>query len=170
MRIHIRPETKADITPIRHIVYQAFLNHPHHAVGASPTEHLIVEGLREAGELTLSLVAEIDATICGHIAFSKVLINQQFVHWYGLGPVAVAPAWQKMGVGSSLIREGMAALRANGAAGVVLLGDPLYYQRFGFEANPALILKGVPAEYFMSLALTPTVPTGEVDYHASFYP
>lgn len=168
MTIRIRPETKADISQIREVVYQAFLNHPHHAIGALPTEHLIIEGLRNTGELTLSLVAEMDNVVCAHLAFSKIMINHQFLHWYGLGPVAVLPEMQNQGIGSSLIREGIATMRANGAAGLVLLGDPRYYQRFGFKANGALTLKGVPAEYFMSLAFIPDLAAGEVDYHASF--
>lgn len=94
----VRPEQARDVPAIRALLYAAFENHPHHAPGSPPTEHLIVDGLRAAGALTLSLVAEEGGQVIGHIAFSPVLVSQAACDWYGLGPVAVLPGMQLQGV------------------------------------------------------------------------
>lgn len=88
--------------------------------------------------------------------------------WYGLGPVSVLPVFQGQGIGSQLIREVLSRLREMGAGGCVVLGDPRYYERFGFKAVPGLVLPGVPPEYFMALAFGAEVPQGCVAYHAAF--
>ena len=135
-----------------------------------PTEHLIVSGLREAGTLSLSLVAELDGRIVGHVAFSPVTINGEDTGWYGLGPISVLPELQKQGVGSALIKEGLAKIRAMGAKGCVLEGSPKYYQRFGFKSYPGLVYETSPApEYFMALPFYEEVPEGIVEYHKAFY-
>ncbi len=168
--MQIRSETLADHQQISDLIYAAFLNHPHHAKGALPTEHLIVDQLRENNALHLSLVAEVEGRILGHIAISPVTINKQSLNWYGLGPVAVLPAHQNRGIGSQLIQTAISQLKSQFAAGIVLLGDPDYYQRFGFKTNTALYLKDVPPAYFMMLPLSENIPTGAVEYHNSFYP
>lgn len=164
----IRKENTADITAIERLTYQAFENHPHHEVGAKPTEHLIINSLRENGALTLSLVAEDVSGIVGHIAFSPVNINGEASNWYGLAPVSVSVERQGEGIGSKLIREGMEQLKALGADGLVLLGEPQYYGRFGFKSAPDLTLPGVPAEYFIVHLFGSNVPSGDVSYHPSF--
>ncbi|WP_076407969.1 GNAT family N-acetyltransferase [Shewanella sp. UCD-KL12] len=172
----IRPENVSDNGAISALTYQAFENHPHHAPGAEPTEHLIVQKLRESGVLSVSLIAEDDTGLLGHIAFSPVTIaqaNGDIVenNWFGLGPVSVSPAHQGKGIGSQLIRAGMEEVAALGAEGVVLLGEPEYYKRFGFYADANLILEGVPAEYFMVKILSEgetEVPVGVVHYHQAF--
>jgi putative acetyltransferase len=98
------------------------------------TEHQIVRGLREAGALKLSLVATMDGRVVGHVAFSPVMVGAQDPGWWGIGPVSVAPAHQRSGIGSSLIRSGLRRLRESGVAGCVVLGDPAHYGRFGFFA------------------------------------
>ncbi len=183
MRINmtIRTETTADHNAIETLTYRAFENHPHHAPGAKPTEHLIINKLRDAGVLTVSLVAEDDTGIIGHIALSPVAINGVTTNWYGLGPVAVAPERQGEGIGRQLIEASLATIKSQHATGVVLLGEPEYYGRFGFEAHTNLTLAGVPPEYFMIKSLcdddsTTTdkasvdkaIPVGEVTYHAAF--
>ncbi len=167
--MNIRLETSADINAIRTLNYAAFKDHPHHEPGAEPTEHLIVDRLRKADALTLSLVAEIENTIVGHIAFSPVSISGETGQWYGLGPVATQPEKQGGGIGSALIRKGIELMNESGAEGIVLLGDPEYYGRFGFRNIPELILPGVPAQYFMVLPLQKKIPVGEVAYHPDFY-
>lgn len=167
--MQIRPETPSDYKTISDVIYAAFLNHPHHAKGALPTEHLIVEMLRQSGVLHLSLLAEHEDRILGHIALSPVTINNQSLQWYGLGPVAVLPAHQNLGIGSQLIQAAITQLTSQGAAGIVLLGDPGYYKRFGFKNVSELFLKDVPPEYFMALPLNDAIPSGEVAYHSSFY-
>ncbi len=164
----IREETAADESAIRDVVHEAFLNHPQHAPGAEPTEPAIVARLRATGALTLSLVADRAGDVVGHIAFSRVLVNGTDAGWYGLGPVAVRKNRQRQGIGAALIREGVTRLRAIGAAGIVLVGEPEYYGRFGFRADERLTLDGLPPEYFLCLPLEGTVPGGAVTYDAAF--
>jgi len=167
--MNIRPETKSDINAITALTYAAFENHPHHEPGAKPTEHLIVNNLRDSGALTLSLVAEDKTGIVGHIAFSPVSIAGVASTWYGLGPVSVTPRLQGKGIGSQLIKTGLQMLTAQDADGMVLLGEPEYYQRFGFKTHANLTLADVPAEYFLIQPLVDTeIPVGEVTYHPAF--
>lgn len=160
----IRYETQADIEPIEIVTAAAFKDAQH----TSHTEQFIVRALRDAGQLSVSLVAEEADRIIGHVAASPVTISDGSTNWYGLGPVSVAPAQQRQGVGSALIQTALAELRALGAAGCVVLGEPGYYHRFGFRAQPTLALPGVPAEYFQALALAGALPAGTVSYHQAF--
>lgn len=166
MDILIRSEKPIDIDAIEKVTLAAFTG----KFSDNPTEHLIVNGLRDAGVLSLSLVAELNGKIVGHVAFSLVTINGENLNWYGLGPISVLPELQKQGVGSKLINEGLSAIRTLGAKGCVLEGSPLYYQRFGFKSYPGLIYEGSPApEYFMALPFYENVPEGKVEYHKAFY-
>lgn len=160
----IRDEAPADISTIRVLTEAAF----RHAEHSSQTEGAIVDALRAAGALTLSLVAEQDGEIVGHIAFSPVLIDGKDPGWFGLGPVSVWPHLQRGGIGSALIGEGLEQLRQRGAMGCVLLGDPDYYRRFGFSSDHALHYGDVPPEYFQSLVLSGEPCAGEVSYHEGF--
>ena len=127
-----------------------------------------MNALRNSGQLTLSLVAEYNNEVMGHIAFSPVSISDQSTGWYGLGPVSVQPEYQAQGVGSKLINDGLAALKDLGAAGCVLLDEPEYYGRFGFKADSRLVLENVPAEYFQVLAFSKTIPTDSIVYAEAF--
>jgi len=160
----IRPEQPADIDAIARLTQAAFL----HAAHSSHTEHFIVNALREAGQLTLSLVAVDGEQIVGHVALSPVTLSSGATGWYGLGPISVWPARQGQGIGAALMQAALAALQQQGAAGCVLLGDPGYYARFGFRPRPGLTLPGVPPEYFQALGFTQVMPQGEVSYHAAF--
>lgn len=162
--IGIRNETTEDIAAISEATTIAFqtLEISNH------TEQLIVEALRAAKALTISLVAEVDGRVIGHIAFSPVAISDGTQGWYGLGPVSVLPEYQRQGVGSALIREGLSRLRALGAAGCCLVGHPGYYGRFGFENAPGLVFEGVPPEAFFALSFDGRVPTGSVEFHEAF--
>jgi putative acetyltransferase len=124
--------------------------------------------LRAANTLTVSLVAEVDARVVGHIAFSPVTISDGSEDWYGLGPVSVFPDFQKQGIGKSLIHEGLSLLKASGARGCVLVGDPEYYERFGFRNIPNLIFDGVPQEYFLALPFDDNRAQGAVVFHQGF--
>ena len=161
----VRPEQDGDIGAIRALTETAFKTAPH----ADGTEHLIIDRLRAAGVLTLSLVAEVDGVVAGHVAFSPVTVSDGSAGWYGLGPISVDPSRQGEGIGGKLIREGLDRLKALGATGCVLLGDPAYYSRFGFAADPKLTLDGVPPEYFMRVAFSPVYGEGTVSYHPGFY-
>ena len=161
----VRHERPGDVDAIRTLTEAAFRTAPH----ADGTEHLIIDRLRAAGALTLSLVAEAEGCVVGHVAFSPVAISSGSSNWYGLGPISVDPARQHEGIGSRLVREGNEQLAALGADGCVLLGDPAYYGRFGFAADPKLTLEGVPPEYFLRVAFSPVYDGGTVTYHPGFY-
>ncbi|EYR79935.1 acetyltransferase [Shinella sp. DD12] len=163
--IFLRPERPEDVDAIRTLTETAFKTAPH----ADGTEHIIIDRLRAAGALTLSLVMEADGAIVGHVAFSPVTVSDGSTDWYGLGPISVDPARQGEGIGGRLIGEGLQRLKALGATGCVLLGDPAYYSRFGFVADPKLTLDGVPPEYFMRVAFSPVYGGGTVSYHPGFY-
>jgi len=161
----IRIETPNDYESITQVTLAAFTSESY-----KPTEHLIINRLREAGALSLSLVADVDGKIVGHVAFSDVTINGELQGWYGLGPISVLPALQKQGIGSRLIHEGLAQIRERGAKGCVVLGSPEYYSRFDFKSYPNLIYESAPApKYFMSIPFYRDVPIGKVEYHQAFY-
>jgi len=126
-------------------------------------------GYRASDALTISLVAIESDVLVGHVAFSPVTIDGTDVSWFGLGPVSVDPDNQGVGIGSALIRAGLEQLRGQGAAGCVVLGDPAYYSRFGFERDDELRYERAPPEYFMRMSLIPCRrPTGRVDYSPAF--
>lgn len=164
MNLNIRNEQPEDIKPISALTAAAFEQEPH----SSHTEHLIVDALRQAGQLTVSLVAVENDEIVGHVAISPVTVSSGAAGWYGLGPISVAPDCQGQGIGSSLMKAALAELQGKGACGCVVLGDPGYYGRFGFKPYAGLELPGVPQEYFQTLSFGGDLPTGTVRYHASF--
>lgn len=158
----IRPEQPSDVAAIHALTDAAFATAPH----ASGTEAQIVDDLRAAGHLHLSLVAEQDGRLVGHAALSPVQIAGA-AGWFGLGPVSVAPDHQRAGIGAALIRSGLAQLAATGAAGCVVLGDPAYYRRFGF-APGSLRYPGPPPEYFLQQPFGTPAPDGIVRYAPAF--
>jgi putative acetyltransferase len=164
MIVNVRGETWADIPAIETVATSAFLNAPH----TSHTEQHIVDALRKAGKLTLSLVAESRGRVVGHLAMSPVSISDGASGWFGLGPISVMPERQRRGVGTQLIREALHQLRERGASGCVVLGEPEYYGRFGFKADPRLVLRAVPPEYFQSLSFDSSRPKGIVTYDGAF--
>lgn len=164
MNVKIRRETPADLPMIEAVTASAFLNAPH----TRHTEQHIVNALRRDGKLAISLVAEADGDIIGHVAISPVSISDGTLRWFGLGPVSVLPQHQRRGVGSQLMREALRVLRENGASGCVVLGEPEYYGRFGFRADRNLLLPGVPPEYFQATSFDSSQPRGTVTYHEAF--
>ena len=160
----IRPELPADRPRVEAITRAAFADHPH----SDHREHLIVDALRAAGALTLSLVAERDGDLIAHIAFSRVSVSAGDGDWYGLGPLSVAPHFQRQGAGSALVQDGLARLRELGAAGCVVLGDPEYYRRFGFTKADPLYLPDFPPEYFSAVVFKPGDHAGAVAYDPAF--
>ncbi len=160
----IRDELPTDIAVIRTLISAAFKTVSH----SSQTEAAIVEALRAGNGLTLSLVAVDWDDLIGHVAFSRITIDDQACDWYGLGPVAVHPDKQHQGIGGALIRAGLERLKGMGAKGCVVLGEPDYYERFGFRADPQLHLADVSPEYFMALAFSEKMPRGRVRYHEGF--
>jgi putative acetyltransferase len=157
-------ESPADVAAIRAITISAFLHAPH----TSHTEQFIVEALRKAGQLAVSLVAKADGAVVGQVAISPVSVSNGTTGWFGLGPISIAPDYQRRGIGSRLMHEALRVLRERGASGCVLLGEPRYYNRFGFRVDPNLSLPGVPPEYFQAISLDDSRPQGVVSYHAAF--
>ncbi|MCE0916965.1 MULTISPECIES: GNAT family N-acetyltransferase [unclassified Pseudomonas] len=160
----LRDERPEDTATIGQLTEAAFANAEH----SSHTEQFIVAALRQAGQLTVSLVAVEAGAIVGHVAISSVSLSSGAKGWYGLGPVSVLPQRQGQGIGSALINAALARLHGLGGQGCVVLGDPGYYGRFGFKAQPGLSLPGVPAEYFQALAFSGDVPKGSVQYSTAF--
>jgi putative acetyltransferase len=132
------------------------------------TEQFIIEALRAAKALTVSLVAESDGRVIGHIAFSPVAISDGTPNWYGLGPVSVLPTHQRQGIGKALIEAGLSRLKAMKAQGCCLVGHPDYYKKFGFQNTAGLKLEGVPPEVFFALSFDGHVPLGTVAFHEGF--
>lgn len=164
MNSTIREEQAGDAEQIAEVIACAFRNAPH----TSHQEQFIVASLRESRTLALSLVAEVGGEIVGHVALSPVRISDGAANWYGLGPVAVVPAYQRQGLGSRLVEKALDAIEEKGAAGCVVLGEPGYYGRFGFKVEPGLILPEVPPEYFQALSFRGEPARGEVSFHAAF--
>jgi putative acetyltransferase len=164
MAIVIRSEGAGDEARISQVTREAFSSHQH----SSHTEEYIIDALRRAGALTLSLVAERGGEVVGHVAFSPVAISDGSAGWFGLGPVSVLPPLQNQGIGKALIEAGLAALRERKAAGCVLVGEPAYYTRFGFAHDPELRYPGLPPEYFLALRLGSRKARGDVTYHDAF--
>lgn len=166
MSLVIRTESAADHAAIGDLTTSAFLTAAH----ASGTEAAIVRELRTAGALALSLVAvdPVSEEIVGHAGFSPVETEMPG-RWFGLGPLSITPTRQRTGVGSALVRSGLAQLADMGAAGVVLVGDPAYYGRFGFAARPGLACEGVPDPYVQGLAFEEPQVWRSIAFHPAFF-
>ena len=160
----IRKEKDTDREQISQVTIAAFNTLPI----SNHTEHFIVNALRAAGALTLSLVAEIDGRIVGHLAFSPLTISDGTKNWFGLGPISVLPELHRQGIGKALLNRGLSLLQDMRAQGCALVGDPNYYRRFGFRNYPQLIYEGVPPEFFLALPFTQMVPQGVIVFHEGF--
>ncbi len=151
----VRRERPADVEAIGEVNRLAF------DTGA---EARLVELLRERGKLVVSLVAEAGAGVVGHIAFSRAVLREHpDVPGVGLGPMAVIPGFQNRGIGSALVRAGLAECAALGSAFAVVLGHPGYYPRFGFLPASRFGLScrwQAPDGVFMALELAPGALAG----------
>ena len=162
--IVIRNEIDADIGTITEVTIAAFET----LEISNQTEQFIIEALRAAGALSVSLVAELGGRVIGHIAFSPVAISDGTGDWYGLGPVSVSPEYQRKGVGKALIQEGLSRLKNLNAGGCCVVGHPEYYTKFGFQNVPGLAIEGVPPEVFFALSFQGHTPEGTVAFHDGF--
>ena len=151
----IREERPADAPGVRRLHESAF---------GQPGEADLVDTLRASCSNVLSLVALDGDKVVGHVLFSPVTVSGTTVAGMGLAPVAVLPGWQGRGIGSRLVRRGLAALRERGCPFVVVLGHPEYYPRFGFVPASARGLlsqwEGVPDGAFFVLVLDEGVMRG----------
>jgi putative acetyltransferase len=151
MTVTVRDEAPADVDAVRDVVTCAF---------EQPAEAILVDALRKAGRATISLVAERDGRVVGHVLFSPVTLAEapHAPFASGLAPLAVLPEHQKHGVGSALVRAGLARCRSAGHAFVVVLGSPTYYGRFGFVDAERYRLHSeyhVPPGVFQALEIAP---------------
>lgn len=162
--IVIREETPADIADITRVTIAAFET----MAISDHTEHLVIDALRAAKALAISLLAVVDGKVVGHIAFSRVTMSDGSKNWYGLGPVSVLPQYQRQGVGKALIRAGLSRLKALKASGCCLVGHPQYYRQFGFKNVDGLAVQDVPPEVFFVLSFDQKTPQGKVTFHAGF--
>jgi len=160
----IRNETSVDVSAISEVTVAAFNT----LEISNYTEQFIIEALRAAKALTISLVAEVDGRVTGHIAFSPLTISDGTRNWYGLGPVSVLPEYQRQGIGKALIQEGLSRLKDMNAQGCCLVGHPDYYRKFGFKNMPGLVHEGVPQEVFFALSFDGHTPQGTVTFHEGF--
>jgi putative acetyltransferase len=160
----VRDERATDFTAISAVTVVAFAS----LEISSHTEQFIVAALRNAGALAVSLVAEVNGRVVGHIAFSPVTMSDGTKSWYGLGPVSVHPDVQRQGIGKTLVREGLSRLRSLQAKGCCLVGHPQYYRQFGFGNAAGLCHKGVPDEFFFVLVFDGPMPQGHALFHEAF--
>ena len=158
----LRSERPGDEPAIFALTQAAFADMPF----SNGMEGPIVDGLRADGDLALSLVAEDMGGIVGHIAFSPVTVSGEREGLYGLGPVCADPERRGQGIGSALVREGLA--RLPDARAVFLVGDPAYYARFGFLGDCGLSHNDVPARAVQGLFLDGRARRGEVRYAPAF--
>lgn len=158
--ITIRAETLTD---------RAAIDAIHAASFPTSAEADLVAALRDSGDLVTSLVATVEGALVGHVAFSPVSVAGADVSATGLAPVAVLPSFRRRGVGAALVAAGLEARRAAGDAGVVVLGDPAYYGRFGFVAARTFGLTDPygGGDAFQLLGHGP-LPTGAVRYAPAF--
>jgi putative acetyltransferase len=165
--MQIRPEQPADVAAIRQVNLGAF---------EMPTESDLVDALREQAQPLVSLVADDDGVLVGHILFSPVtLSSRRELQIMGLAPMAVVPSRQRQGIGSALVRAGLDACRQLGSDAVVVLGHAEYYPRFGFVPASRFGLRceyDAPDDVFMALELTAGalagVSPGTFQYHPVF--
>lgn len=156
MSVEIREELPGDLSAIHAVNAQAF---------ETGEEARLVDALREAGAIELSLVAVDGDRVVGHICFSPATIDRGMVraNLVCLAPMAVEPGRQRQGVGSALVREGLERLRERRHVAIVLVGHPDYYPRFGFVRGSSFGLRcsfECPDEAFMAMELEPGALAG----------
>lgn len=164
----IRPETPSDHSSVRTVNEHAF---------ERTAEADLVDVLRETAETYLSLVADDEGEVVGHIFFSPVSVESisgDKATLFGLAPMAVLPTRQRQGIGAALVQKGLEASKALGCSAVVVLGHPDYYPRFGFKPAQVFRLQSefdVPAEVFMAQELVSGAlenVRGTVRYNSAF--
>lgn len=162
----IRPEAPGDEAAIYDLVARAFAPMPF----SGGDEQGLVNALRDAGDLALSLVAVTpDGTVIGHVGFSPVTIDHKACGWFQMAPVSVTPELQNQGIGSALIRAGIGQLRSDGAGGIAVVGNPVYYERFGFAVLDGLAPESAhDAQYFRAQVLAGETPQGTLRYAPAF--
>jgi len=162
----VRAEKDGDREAVRAVYISAF---------GTSSEADLVDALRDQAQPVVSLVAELDGEVIGHIMFSPVCLSgHPDIKVMGLAPMAVEPSHQRTGIGSALVLEGLGQCRQLNFVAVVVLGHPEYYPRFGFSPSSRFGIESeydVPEEVFMAMELRPealTGKTGTARYHSAF--
>lgn len=173
--IYIRQETPSDFSQTREVIRKSFLN----VKESDQTEHLLVEKLRKLPDFNpeLSLVAQTaTGKIIGHVLLTEVkLVSNQEETLLALAPLSVLPIWQRLGVGSALVREAHRKAIRLGYKGIVILGSPGYYGRFGYKkATEFGISMPFPGyeDYCLAIELTPNAlhrMEGKIVYPTVFF-
>lgn len=161
MKVKIRQELLGEEAQIAEVVARAFDGKPY----AEDNDALIVGKLRESGALVLSLVAEAKGQIIGQVALSPASIGEG--KFLCLGPIAVLPEFQGQGIGSDLMAHALGVAQVYGRDGVVLMGNPDFYGRFGFQRHAGVTHDGPGADYIQVLSFGPE-PIGPVTFHPAF--
>lgn len=149
---------------LSHLLFEAFSGHPH----SVQNEYEIVEKLRSSHSLITEITDYDGDLLTGYCAFSPLLLNGKPAKWAGAGPLAVLPGYQNKGMGTALMQEGIRKLQSLGYEGCVLVGDPVFYSRFGFMPHQDMILENIPAEYFLVLSFSGIIPKAKVAFHPAF--
>ena len=164
--MNIRPEQIGDYDQVYQVQTAAF---------GKTAEANLVNQLRQMAQPLISLIAESDAQIIGHVMFSPVTLPpHDGLNLMGLGPVAVSPTWQKQGIGRDLINAGLSICQDMGIDAVAVLGHPSYYPRFGFVPSVQFGIKSqydVPDDVFMMMELNQhslAGKNGTIYYHDAF--
>lgn len=160
----VRPESPGDIGSIRDVHRRAF---------GRDDEAALVDALRDGGFARLSLVAELDDQVVGHVLFTRmyVVAEASRIATIALAPLAVLPEYQRRGIGAQLVNTGLARLSPLGESSVLVVGDPAYYGRFGFNSRLARSIASPFPEHLMALELTPGAMrdvVGRVEYPEPF--
>ncbi|WP_448810763.1 GNAT family N-acetyltransferase [Agromyces bauzanensis] len=161
--MRIRPERPGDDDDIDRLTTLAFEPMPFSA----GTEAPIIRALRASGDLTLSLVAEDDGGVVGHVAFSPVTIDGAHDGWYGLGPISVRPERQRQGIGRQLVAEGLRQLQGRQARGCALIGNPEVYGRMGFTSG-GLSYHDLDPGLVQHVVFSGPAPRGELRFADAF--
>jgi len=162
--ITIRSETPGDVDAIRQVNIDAFLHHPI----SHQTEHLIVDALRAAHALELSLVADDAGEVVGHIAFSPAAIGDAMYGWFLVGPVAVLPQRQGEGIGRALVEVGLESYGRGRRSAASWSAIRRSTRRFGFRSRPEVTTPECRTRSCCVCRCLNDAPRGDVIAHEAF--
>lgn len=164
MTLTIRKERAGDEPLIRAMTLRAFEGHPY----SDGDEADVIDRLRADGDLLLSLVAVEGGEIMGQVTYSAARLSSGEDGWMVVGPVAVDPERQGECIGRALLGTGEAALKARGAKGITVLGDPALYARFGYVQHTPMQLEGELGEYLQVKSFGTPIPAATLTYAPAF--